>query len=94
VEGGSRVDHPIDGRGRGGEGMMCTYRAKGGAPTEPLRGEGDNEGSILGGNHNMGKDKRSKHVIDRLVVDLDTVTNNRVHGPIEGYKNAQTSWLS
>jgi hypothetical protein len=36
----------------------------------------------------MGKDKRSKHVIDRLMVDLDAVMNNRVHGSIEGYKNA------
>jgi hypothetical protein len=30
----------------GGEGTVCIERARGGAPTEPLRGEGDNEVSI------------------------------------------------
>jgi hypothetical protein len=32
--------------GGGGEGTVCVERARGGAPIEPLRGEGDNEVSI------------------------------------------------
>jgi hypothetical protein len=43
VEEGSGVHHPIDGRGRGGKGMVCEARARGGAPTEP-RG---NKSSII-----------------------------------------------
>jgi hypothetical protein len=43
VEGSSRVDHPIDGRGRGGKGTGCEERARGGAPTELLGGEGDSK---------------------------------------------------
>ena len=34
------------GEGGGGEGTMCAERARGGAPTEPLGGEGDNKVSI------------------------------------------------
>jgi hypothetical protein len=34
------------GKGEGGEATMCAERARGGAPTRPLGGEGDNEGSI------------------------------------------------
>jgi hypothetical protein len=32
--------------GGGGEGMVCVERARGGAPTEPLGGEGDNKVSV------------------------------------------------
>lgn len=34
------------GEGEGGEGTMCMERARGVAPTEPLRGVGNNEVSI------------------------------------------------
>lgn len=35
----------------------------------------------------MGEDKRSRHTTTRLRMELDTITNNRVHGPIEGHEN-------
>jgi hypothetical protein len=48
VEGGSVVDHPIGGRGRGGEDTGCEKRARRGAPIETPRGGGDDKvGSIL-----------------------------------------------
>jgi hypothetical protein len=34
------------GEGEGGEATRCVERARGGAPTMPLGGEGDSEGSI------------------------------------------------
>lgn len=35
----------------------------------------------------MGEDKRYRHTTTRLRMELDTITNNRVHGPIEGHEN-------
>jgi hypothetical protein len=35
----------------------------------------------------MGEDKRPKHVVARLRVELDAVTKGRIHGPIEGHEN-------
>jgi hypothetical protein len=46
VKGGSGVDHPISGRGRGWGRPGCKERARGGAPTKPLVGEGDSKVSI------------------------------------------------
>jgi hypothetical protein len=46
VEGGSRIDHPINGKGDLRKVAGCVERARGGAPTWLLGGEGDNEGSI------------------------------------------------
>lgn len=31
--------------------------------------------------------QRSRHTTTRLRMELDTITNNRVHGPIEGHEN-------
>jgi hypothetical protein len=46
VEGGSRVDHPINGR-RGGGRRHGVQGAREGALTEPLEGEGENKDSIV-----------------------------------------------
>lgn len=43
VEGSFGVDHPIGGGERGGKGTRCEERARGGAPIEPLGGEGDSK---------------------------------------------------
>jgi hypothetical protein len=78
--------------GGGGEGTVCVERARGGAPIEPLRGEGDNEVSIAREATTAGgwggEDNRSRHVTTRLGKDLNADTKNRVHGSIKGYKNA------
>jgi hypothetical protein len=47
-----------------------------------------------GGDHSTGKDERSKHVTADLRVELDAVTENKVHGLVEGHENAHTSWSS
>jgi hypothetical protein len=46
VERGSRVDHPIGGSERVVKPRGARKELRGDAPTGPLRGEGDNEGSI------------------------------------------------
>lgn len=46
-------------------------------PTGPLRGKGDNEGSIAREATTVrARDKRSSHVRTRLRIDLDAVTKN------------------
>jgi hypothetical protein len=46
VEGGSAVDYPVGREGEGGEATGCAERAREGAPTGPIGGEGNWGGSI------------------------------------------------
>jgi hypothetical protein len=75
----------------GGEGTGCEERASGGGPNELLGGEGDNKVSIARGNHSTRKDMGSRNMSDNLRVELDPITENRVHGSIEGHKKALDS---
>jgi hypothetical protein len=47
-----------------------------------------------GGNHNTGEGKRSRHVAARLKVELDAITENRVHAQSKATKMPWTSWSS
>jgi hypothetical protein len=72
------------GEGEGGDATRCEGRARGGAPTVPLGGEGDNEGSIA---REAIAAQWVRHVMAGWGVELDAVTENMVHDLVEGHEN-------
>jgi hypothetical protein len=87
VEGGSRVDHTIGGRG------WRSHRVRGkshgrGCDTITSRGGRQQGLDRQRVNHSSGKDKWSMHVVACIWVKLDTVTEDRAHGVIKSHEGA------
>jgi hypothetical protein len=74
--------------GGGGEGAVCREGQGRGSDRATERGSRQRGFDRHEGDLSTGKDKRSWYVTARLRVDLNAITKNKVHGLIEGYKDA------